>query len=85
MFFISKEKLQNNDDSTSTLTSLNITLSEQRNKILEYEETSEKLRSQRERMLNKMKEMKTNNEILTNQVDFKKFFSLKKNKFFLLA
>lgn len=85
MFFISKEKLQNNDDSTSTLTSLNITLSEQRNKILEYEETSEKLRSQRERMLNKMKEMKTNNEILTNRVDFKKFFSLKKNKFFLLA
>jgi hypothetical protein len=85
LFFISKEKLQNNDDSTSTLTSLNITLSEQRNKILEYEETSEKLRSQRERMLNKMKEMKTNNEILTNQVDFKKFFSLKKNKFFLLA
>lgn len=85
MFFIFKEKLQNNDDSTSTLTSLNITLSEQRNKILEYEETSEKLRSQRERMLNKMKEMKTNNEILTNQVDFKKFFSLKKNKFFLLA
>ncbi len=68
--FVSKEKLQNNDHSTSTLTSLNITVSEQRNKILEYEETLEKLRSQRERMLNKMKEMKTNNETLTNQVNF---------------
>ncbi len=81
--FVSKEKLQNNHDSTSTLTSLNITVSEQRNKIVEYEETLEKLRSQRERMLTKMKEMKTNNELLTNQVDFKKYFSLK--NLFLLA
>jgi len=81
--FVSKEKLQNNHDSTSTLTSLNITVSEQRNKIVEYEETLEKLRSQRERMLTKMKEMKTNNELLTNQVDFQKYFSLK--NLFLLA
>jgi len=81
--FVSKEKLQNKDDSTSTLTSLNITVSEQRNKIVEYEETLEKLRSQRERMLTKMKEMKTNNELLTNQVDFQKYFSLK--NLFLLA
>ncbi|CAF1138756.1 unnamed protein product [Rotaria sordida] len=62
-----KDKLQNHNDTNSTLTSLNITISEQRNQILEKEETLEKLRTQRERMLSKMKEMKTNNETLTNQ------------------
>jgi predicted nucleic acid-binding Zn-ribbon protein len=67
-FLIFKVKLQNNDDSASALASLNMTISEQRNKILEKEEVVEKLRSQRERMLNKMKEMKINNETLTNQV-----------------
>ena len=36
--------------------------------IGEHEETLEKLRDQRERMLTKMKEMKTNNESLTDQV-----------------
>lgn len=70
-----KEKLQNNHDSTSVLSSLNTTISEQENKILEYEDTTSKLRSQRERMLNKMKEMKINNETLTEQV---------KNSFFFL-
>ncbi len=71
---LSKEKLQTHNDSTSTLTSLNTTVLEQRNKILEYEETLEKLRSQRERMLTKMKEMKTNNETLTNEVNIKNLF-----------
>ncbi len=52
------------------MNSLNTTVSEQRNKILEYEETIEKLRVQREKMLNKMKEMKANNETLTDQVKF---------------
>jgi len=70
-FLIFKVKLQNNDDSASALASLNMTISEQRNKILENEEVVEKLRSQRERMLNKMKEMKINNETLTNQVSIK--------------
>ncbi|CAF4691987.1 unnamed protein product, partial [Rotaria sp. Silwood2] len=63
-----KEKLQNHNDTNSTLTSLNITISEQRNQILEHAETLEKLRAQRERMLSKMKEMKTNNEELTDQL-----------------
>ncbi len=71
---LSKGKLQTHNDSTSTLTSLNTTVLEQRNKILEYEETLEKLRSQRERMLTKMKEMKTNNETLTNEVNIKNLF-----------
>lgn len=57
--------------------SLNTTISEQRNQILEYEETAGKLRSQRERMLSKMKEMKTNNETLADQVKIV-FESLKK-------
>ncbi|CAM4853053.1 unnamed protein product [Rotaria socialis] len=63
-----KEKLKSHDCTNSTVTSLNVTISEQRSKILEHEETLEKLRTQRERMLNKMKEMKTNNEILVNQL-----------------
>jgi uncharacterized coiled-coil protein SlyX len=64
----SSEKLQSNDDFTNTISSLNITITEQRKKILEHEETLEKIRAQRERMLNKMKEMKGNNETLANQV-----------------
>ncbi|CAF5133870.1 unnamed protein product, partial [Rotaria magnacalcarata] len=63
-----KEKLKSHDCTNSTVTSLNVTISEQRSKILEHVETVEKLRTQRERMLNKMKEMKTNNEILANQL-----------------
>jgi len=64
----SSEKLQSNDEFTNTISSLNITITEQRKKILEHEETLEKIRAQRERMLNKMKEMKSNNETLANQV-----------------
>jgi uncharacterized coiled-coil protein SlyX len=45
-------------------------VTEQHTKILEHEETIEKLRAQRERMLSKMKEMKTNNEALADQVKF---------------
>ncbi|UJR14143.1 hypothetical protein I4U23_001137 [Adineta vaga] len=56
-----QNKLQTINDSSSTIASLNKTISE-------HEETSEKLRAQRERMLNKMKEMKTNNESLTDQL-----------------
>ncbi|CAF4319094.1 unnamed protein product, partial [Adineta steineri] len=58
-------KLQNIDDSTNTL---NITITDQHKKIREHEDTIEKLRSQRERMLTKMKEMKINNETLANQL-----------------
>lgn len=52
-------------------------LSEQQLKLTEYEDTLEKLRSQRERMLNKMKDIKTNNETLTSQVTI--FLSLHSN------
>ncbi|CAF1103599.1 unnamed protein product [Adineta steineri] len=58
-------KLQNIDDSANTL---NITITDQHKKIREHEDTIEKLRSQRERMLTKMKEMKINNETLANQL-----------------
>ncbi len=82
---IFEEKLQHNDDVSSTVTSLNITVSEQRKKILEHEETLEKLRSQRERMLAKMKDMKTNNEILADQVIFQKCFFSPKILLFCVA
>ena len=44
-------------------------VSEQQLKLAECEDTLEKLRSQRERMLNKMKDIKINNETLTTQVN----------------
>ena len=51
-------QLQHVNDSASTM----------KKAIGEHEETLEKLRDQRERMLTKMKEIKTNNESLTDQV-----------------
>ena len=47
---------------------LNVTIVEQRAKLVVHEETLEKLRSQRERMLTKMKELKGNNEKLSSQL-----------------
>lgn len=44
-------------------------ISEQQLKLAECEDTLEKFRSQRERMLTKMKDIKTNNETLTAQVN----------------
>lgn len=54
-------------------TPLVILVSEQQSKIAEYEDTIEKLRSQRERMLTKMKDIKTNNESLISQVNRSSF------------
>lgn len=64
-------KLQDVNDSASTISSLKKINSE-------HEETLEKLRDQRERMLNKMKEMKINNESLTDQVRISSFHSFNK-------
>lgn len=60
-----------------------MTVSEQRTKIIEHEETLEKLRTQRERMLSKMKEIKTHNETLIDQVKLRRLVF--HNKIFFLV
>ena len=59
---------KHNGDQNDTIDALNVTIGEQRAKLVEHEETLDKLRAQRERMLTKMKELKGNNEKLSSQL-----------------